>query len=274
MERKSATWCKRYRESKTLVLLLVCLGFFIDYTLITTIVPIIPELLYNIEHPDVPLSTPQNKSTASISSDISNIFEDISNLLAGNGTGSSNVTIASPYAIDADNKTAANLRSMKHTSLMHETVEIGFLSSTKFVVQLIVTPLVGHFIPQYGYNGFMLYGFVSMFLASVIYAFGETFLLLILAKCLQGYGAAGLSVSGLTMLADIYQDHKERGTAIGLSLQGLALGNLVGPVFGGVMYELYGKTQPFLILAAISLIGICKNLTYSQTKDDIRILSH
>lgn len=64
-------------------------------------VPIIPELLYNIEHPDVPLSTPQNKSTASISSDISNIFEDISNLLAGNGTGSSNVTIASPYAIDA-----------------------------------------------------------------------------------------------------------------------------------------------------------------------------
>lgn len=77
------------------------------------------------------------------------------------------------------------------------------------------------------------------------------------------------------MLADIYQDHKERGTAIGLSLQGLALGNLVGPVFGGVMYELYGKTQPFLILAAISLIGICKNLTYSQTKDDKkRIFSH
>lgn len=68
------------------------------------------------------------------------------------------------------------------------------------------------------------------------------------------------------MLADIYQDHKERGTAIGISLQGLALGNLFGPLFGGIMYELFGKTEPFLILAAISLIAICKNFTIWKLK--------
>ena len=33
---------------------------------------------------------------------------------------------------------------------------------------------------------------------------------------------------------------------------------LVGPPFGGVMYEFAGKETPFLILAAMALFGGCK----------------
>lgn len=58
---------------------------------------------------------------------------------------------------------------------------------------------------------------------------------------------------GMGMLAERYQDDKERGNAMGIALGGLALGVLIGPPFGGVMYEFVGKSAPFLVLSALAL---------------------
>lgn len=55
------------------------------------------------------------------------------------------------------------------------------------------------------------------------------------------------------MLAERYQDDKERGNAMGIALGGLALGVLIGPPFGGAMYEYIGKSAPFLVLSALAL---------------------
>lgn len=60
------------------------------------------------------------------------------------------------------------------------------------------------------------------------------------------------------MLAERYQDDKERGNAMGIALGGLALGVLIGPPFGGVMYEFVGKSAPFLVLSALALGDGCK----------------
>lgn len=40
---------------------------------------------------------------------------------------------------------------------------------------------------------------------------------------------------------------------MGIALGGLALGVLIGPPFGGIMYEFIGKSAPFLILSALAL---------------------
>ncbi|MEQ2166010.1 hypothetical protein GOODEAATRI_023108 [Goodea atripinnis] len=55
------------------------------------------------------------------------------------------------------------------------------------------------------------------------------------------------------MLASVYTDDEERGHAIGIALGGLALGVLVGPPFGSVMYDFVGKTAPFLVLAFLAV---------------------
>jgi len=62
---------------------------------------------------------------------------------------------------------------------------------------------------------------------------------------------------GMGMLAERYPDDKERGNAMGIALGGLALGVLIGPPFGGIMYEFVGKTAPFLILSALALGDGC-----------------
>lgn len=54
-------------------------------------------------------------------------------------------------------------------------------------------------------------------------------------------------------LAEKYPDDAERGNAMAIALGGLALGVLIGPVFGGTLYEFVGKAAPFLILAALAV---------------------
>lgn len=62
------------------------------------------------------------------------------------------------------------------------------------------------------------------------------------------------------MLADRYPDDQERGNAMAVALGGLALGVLIGPTFGSVMYEFVGKSAPFLVLAGVALFDGRKSL--------------
>lgn len=98
------------------------------------------------------------------------------------------------------------------------------------------------------------------FIYFTVFAFGRSYSVLFIARALQGIGSSCSSVSGMGMLAERYPDDKERGNAMGIALGGLALGVLIGPPFGGVMYEFVGKSAPFLILSALALGDGRKNL--------------
>ena len=65
-------------------------------------------------------------------------------------------------------------------------------------------------------------------------------------------------LSGMGMLAERFPDDKERGNAMGIALGGLALGVLIGPPFGGFMYQFVGKSAPFIVLAFLALLDGCK----------------
>lgn len=60
------------------------------------------------------------------------------------------------------------------------------------------------------------------------------------------------------MLAQAYPDDMERGSAMGIALGGLALGVLVGPPYGGVLYQWAGKELPFILLALLALFDGCR----------------
>ena len=75
-----------------------------------------------------------------------------------------------------------------------------------------------------------------------------------MARALQGVGSACTSVAGMGMLADRYTDDRERGNAMAIALGGLALGVLIGPPFGGIMYEFVGRSSPFLVLSFLALL--------------------
>ncbi|KAL4714790.1 hypothetical protein ACJJTC_002649 [Scirpophaga incertulas] len=226
------------RESRKLVLVIVAIALLLDNMLLTTVVPIIPEFLYDIRHPDAPLSMS---------------LDDITTTPAPTPFCPCERNVTYP---PLENVTLVNITAEKetrHQELIHETVAVGVMFASKAIVQLLANPFVGPLTHKIGYSVPMFTGFILMFLSTLIFAFGRSYGVLFVARALQGIGSSCSSVSGMGMLAERYPDDKERGNAMGIALGGLALGVLIGPPFGGLMYEFVGKTAPFLMLSALAL---------------------
>ncbi|CAG0895608.1 unnamed protein product, partial [Darwinula stevensoni] len=98
------------------------------------------------------------------------------------------------------------------------------------------------------------------------FAFGRSYWFLLLARVLQGVGSSCSAVAGMGMLAERYPEDRERGIAMGIALGGLAFGCVIGPTFGGVMYEFVGKSSPFVVLAALALADAILQLLILQPK--------
>ncbi|KAM8890263.1 putative vesicular acetylcholine transporter-B [Synchiropus picturatus] len=132
-------------------------------------------------------------------------------------------------------------------------VQIGVLFASKAILQLLVNPLSGTFIDRVGYDIPLLIGLSVMFVSTCIFAFGENYATLFVARSLQGLGSAFADTSGLAMIADKYTEEAERSRALGIALAFISFGSLVAPPFGGVLYEFAGKRVPFIVLACICL---------------------
>ncbi|RLU20316.1 hypothetical protein DMN91_006924 [Ooceraea biroi] len=259
-------WLQRCRQSRRLVLVIVAIALLLDNMLLTTVVPIIPEFLYDIKHPNATLSEHLEGSaarqstvttTTSPTTTTTPICPCAPNVSVASQVEFLRVTTSST---DLPEVTTVNLtlsetkeKEQRHRELLEETVAVGMMFASKAFVQLLANPIVGPLTHKIGYSIPMFTGFIIMFLSTLIFAFGRSYGILFLARALQGIGSSCSSVSGMGMLAERYQDDKERGNAMGIALGGLALGVLIGPPFGGVMYEFVGKSAPFLVLSALAL---------------------
>ncbi|XP_043788912.1 synaptic vesicular amine transporter isoform X1 [Apis laboriosa] len=275
-------WLQRCRESRRLVLVIVAIALLLDNMLLTTVVPIIPEFLYDIKHPNATLSqhfeqsgratvTAVHPTSINIVTSTSPSVTTTPKCLCTSTTKTNDSQLeflypsTSPSSIESTmgllgttssgetGTTTESEEKQRHRELLQETVAVGIMFASKAFVQLLANPIVGPLTHKIGYSIPMFTGFIIMFISTLIFAFGRSYGILFLARALQGIGSSCSSVSGMGMLAERYQDDKERGNAMGIALGGLALGVLIGPPFGGVMYEFVGKSAPFLILSALAL---------------------
>ncbi|XP_068610906.1 probable vesicular acetylcholine transporter-B [Brachionichthys hirsutus] len=148
---------------------------------------------------------------------------------------------------------SANGTSRDRNARDNLDVQIGVLFASKAILQLLVNPLSGTFIDRVGYDLPLLIGLLVMFVSTCIFAVGENYATLFVARSLQGLGSAFADTSGMAMIADKYTEEPERSTALGVALAFISFGSLVAPPFGGILYEFAGKKVPFIVLACICL---------------------
>jgi len=244
------------RESRKLVLVIVAIALLLDNMLLTTVVPIIPEFLYHVRH------RYDNLTTTTIRHQPTQMYTMSTTSMPGSWEGD-NMT-NQDWTTTTIRTTTLSQEEKKAKELVEENLEVGVMFASKAFVQLIANPFVGRLTNSIGYSIPMFAGFIIMFISTVIFAFGRSYSVLFFARALQGIGSSCSSVSGMGMLADRYTDDKERGNAMGLALGGLALGVLIGPPFGGFMYQFVGKTAPFLILAFLALLDGCLQMLILQ----------
>ncbi|VDM95939.1 unnamed protein product [Thelazia callipaeda] len=301
----------KYRHNRKTLLLIVYIALFLDNMLLTTVVPIIPEYLLRLSHPNstdlllynkvLVTGHSRGKRTANIASNQKmheKIIEYQKPFIWDDAWENPiNVNVAEKWQKTSLNrfyekensnqkqlkkeKVSSTSRRMRvkttkkpikvkttqvdeivpdaaqemerHNTLAKENVYVGLMFGSKALVQLLTNPWIGPLTNKIGYTVPMFTGFCVMFLSTIMFTFGTSFSVLWLARALQGVGSACTSTSGMGMLAQAYPDDEERGSAMGIALGGLALGLLVGPPYGGVLYQWSGKELPFLFLALLAL---------------------
>ncbi|KAK7508697.1 hypothetical protein BaRGS_00000263 [Batillaria attramentaria] len=264
------------RKSRNLILFIVFVALFLDNMLLTTVVPVVPNFL---RKKDVPyMQVNRSKAELGITEEpvVETICQNRTDLPEGNREGYSFTTMFesyNPYTVSpvlCHTETFERNMSQefltvtevmpRSAQLGNEDVRVGILFASKAIVQLLANPFIGPITNRIGYTIPMFTGFVVMMISTIIFAFGESYSVLFVARSVQGIGSSCSSVAGMGMLAYYYPDDQERGNAMGIALGGLAMGVLVGPPFGGVMYEFTGKETPFLILAALAFLDGCLQL--------------
>ncbi|XP_068891524.1 chromaffin granule amine transporter isoform X1 [Aphelocoma coerulescens] len=260
----SQHWLATGRASPRLVLVVVFVALLLDNILLTVVVPIVPTFLYTIEYeganssvssalpeptPAAPRAPPFSSALSSFDNTTVPVRGFTSTVELPNGTGSS-----PPGHPPSTPQTPPGGCLEGGEFLAQENTRVGLLFASKALVQLLVNPWVGLLTNRIGYHIPMFIGFTIMFLSTVMFAFSGTYTLLLIARALQGVGSSFSSVAGLGLLASVYPDDSERGSAMGIALGGLALGVLIGAPFGSIMYEFVGKASPFLVLAFLALL--------------------
>lgn len=89
-----------------------------------------------------------------------------------------------------------------------------------------------------------------------MFAVGESYWTLLLARAVQGIGSACIGVCGMSLVAQHYPEEARRSKVMGIILGSIALGVLLGYPFGSIFYDLVGKSAPFIILSTVIFLNL------------------
>ncbi len=154
-------------------------------------------------------------------------------------------------------------------SLGASQVALGFLFGSYSIALLLATPIMGMLSDRIGRRGPLLAGLLGLAGATLLFAYSTNFTLLVLARILQGLSAAATWTAGLALLADITPP-QERGKTMGIALSGMALGTLIGPVFGGLLFQWGGYRLPFFVAAGMALLdGMARLLLLREPRERV-----
>ena len=129
---------------------------------------------------------------------------------------------------------------------------IGVLFGSYSVALLAGTPVFGALSDRVGRRAPMIGGLLGLGAATVLFAFAPGYLGLLGARLLQGFAAAATWTAGLALVADLFPAGS-RGAALGTAMSGMTAGLLVGPPFGGLLYEWGGYRMPFFVAGAVAM---------------------
>ncbi|KAH8241315.1 hypothetical protein KR032_007843 [Drosophila birchii] len=154
------------------------------------------------------------------------------------------------------NRKVAATPDNKELTLTQENGSIGLLLAMKALVQLIFNPIVGNASSKFGYRLPIVVGTFFLLLSSLVFTVGESYWALLVARAIQGVGSACINICGMSLVAQHYPEEARRSKVMGIILGSIALGVLLGYPFGGILYDLMGKSAPFIILSTLMFLSL------------------
>jgi EmrB/QacA subfamily drug resistance transporter len=134
-----------------------------------------------------------------------------------------------------------------------EAVVMTWVNTIYFLAIAMAQVPMGRLADIYGRKKLYLLGLVIAILASVVGAFANSVVVLLISRAFQGIGAGMTFNTIIAILTSVYPA-ETRGKALGISMAGTYGGLIMGPLLGGFMTERFGWSSIFLFSAGFSLL--------------------
>ncbi len=132
--------------------------------------------------------------------------------------------------------------------------ELGLMLLAFAAAQLVMSPVAGWLADRIGRRPIILVALVSFVLTNLLYLVAPTNAWIIAIRGLGGALTAGLVPASMAMVGDVASD-EERARWVGLVMGSYGVGFVLGPVFGGALYDWLGFAAPFLGSAALGTVA-------------------
>ncbi|MEV6829206.1 MFS transporter [Amycolatopsis sp. NPDC051102] len=132
--------------------------------------------------------------------------------------------------------------------------EIGVLFASYAVGLVVATPVLGRLSDRFGRRRPMLAGSAGLAASTVLYAFADSYALLLTARFAQGVAAAAVWTAGVALVADLVPAER-LGRSMGLVMGAMSVGLILGPPLGGFLEQYGDHRTPFLAVVAATVVG-------------------
>lgn len=100
----------------------------------------------------------------------------------------------------------------------------------------------------------LLAGGVAFGIASVIAAFSPNATSLIASRAILGIAGATIAPSTLSLIFVMFEDPKQRSTAVGLWVSTFSAGGIIGPILGGILLDQFWWGSVFLLAVPVMVV--------------------
>jgi multidrug resistance protein len=132
--------------------------------------------------------------------------------------------------------------------------ELALMSTAYALAGIVAAPFMGALADRAGRRPLVLGSLLAFALANVGFLLATSTEMLIVLRALEGALSAGLGPAAMGIVADIAPEN-QRARWIGVVMGGGSAGWVLGPVVGGVLYDVSGFEAPFMISAGVSLLA-------------------
>lgn len=132
--------------------------------------------------------------------------------------------------------------------------KIGLLFASFSGMQFLFAPLWGRLSDRYGRRPLILLGLCGSAASYLLFAFADTYLLLLLSRALAGVFAATIGTAQ-AYIADV-TGAGERGKGMALIGAAFGVGFTFGPVLGWVTHDFLGPSWPGFAASALSVTAL------------------
>jgi len=143
---------------------------------------------------------------------------------------------------------------------------VGFVISSFALTRVFLDIPAGLLSRRHDKKMIMILGLTLIVISSIMAGIASTYIVLVIARMIEGAGSALYVTSATVFLAQISGKEK-RGQWMSLYSGMLLLGSIFGPTFGGVIASSFDIRAPFFAYALVAGLGVIPTLTLPKIRN-------